>query len=111
MGLLKDTDLEIRGQNHRGGVRVNSRCMVAVEWEEQGQALRAEGKTKDTSPQGCMVVVPHAVKIGQNLRLLNLNNQKSCEGVVIWRGEEIPTGWELGIQLKDASYDFWEMEF
>ncbi len=111
MGLLKDISLEPRGQNRRGGARVNSRVPVAVEWQDEGQAFRAEAKTMDTSPQGCMVVVAEAVKVGQSLRVVNLSNQKSCEAVVIWRGEKDRVGWELGMQLKDAPYDFWEMDF
>jgi len=92
-------------------VRVNARFDVAVEWEEAGQTLRTEGKTKDTGPQGCMIVVPQAANVGQSVRVMNLNKQKSCEAVVIWRGHEGRTGWELGLQLRDAPYDFWEMDF
>jgi hypothetical protein len=34
--------------------------------------------------------------VGQKLRLVNLTNQISCEAVLVWRGHQGRTGWEMG---------------
>jgi hypothetical protein len=98
-------------QNARAGIRVNSRVPVAVEWAESGQPRRAEGYTVDTSTKGCLAVVPQNFPVGQRLLLVNLLNKNACEAVLIWRGHENRTGWELGLELQDASMDFWGVDF
>jgi len=30
---------------------------------------------------------------------------------LVWRGHEGRTGWELGLELRDPSPDFWGLEF
>jgi len=42
---------------------------------------------------------------------VNLINQISCEAVLIWRGHEGRTGWELGLELQEPSPDFWGLDF
>lgn len=84
---------------------------MAIEWEEAGQSLRSEGYTIDIAPKGCMAVVPQGFYVGQKLRLVNLTNQISCEAMLIWRGHEGHGVWELGLELKEPSADFWGLDF
>jgi hypothetical protein len=95
----------------RAGVRVNSRVKVAVERKDDGERARAEGVTMDISAHGCLAIVPKEFEVGENLMVTNLINQKACEAVLVWRGHQGTSGWELGLQLKDPTADFWELEF
>jgi len=101
---------EERTQTLRAGMRVNSRVPVAVEWAESGRAMRAEGYTVDASTKGCLAVIPQEFAVGKRLLLVNLVNQNTCEAVLIWRGHEGRTGWELGLELQGASMDFWGLD-
>ena len=103
--------LEAQTKNVRAGVRVNSRVPVAVEWAEFGRAMRAEGYTVDTSTKGCLAVIAQGFPVGQRLLLINLINKNACEAVLIWRGHQGRAGWELGLELKEASMDFWGLDF
>jgi hypothetical protein len=105
------SSFEARIQNNRSGERVNSRVPVAVEWAEAGRAMRVEGYTKDASLKGCLAVVPQSFPVGQRLVLVNLLNKNACEAVLIWRGHESRAGWELGLELQEASMDFWGLDF
>jgi len=111
MALLQDSSSESRLRHMRGSGRLNSRVAVAVEWTEAGQNLRAEGYTVDIGAKGCLAVVPQGFPVGQKLRLVNLLNQISCEAVLVWRGHEGRTGWELGLELQEPSPDFWGLDF
>ncbi len=111
MGLLNDSGFETRMGDVRSTPRLNSRVAVAVEWSEAGQNLRAEGYTIDIGARGCLAVVPQGFSVGQKLRLVNLINQISCEAILIWRGHEGRTGWELGLELQEPSPDFWGLDF
>ena len=102
---------EARMQNARAGVRVNSRVPVAVERADSGSAMRAEGYTVDASTKGCLAVIPQSFPIGTRLLLVNLVNKNACEAVLIWRGHEGRTGWELGLELQEPSMDFWGLDF
>lgn len=98
-------------QYMRAGSRVNSRVQVGVEWKEGGATHTVEGYTVDISPKGCMAIVPQGFAVGQKLRLKNGTNQKECEAILIWRGHEGRTGWELGLELEHPPTDFWGVEF
>lgn len=111
VGVGNFSSFEARTQTLRAGVRVNSRVPVAVEWAESGRAMRAEGYTVDASTKGCLAVVPQGFAVGQRLKLINLINKNECEAVLIWRGHEGRTGWELGLELQEASMDFWGLDF
>ena len=112
MALLKDTlGMDARMKQLRAGARLNSRVAVAVEWSEGGQALRAEGYTVDIGPKGCLAVVPQGFPVGQRLRLVNLVNSSASQAILIWRGHEGRTGWELGLELQDPSPEFWGLDF
>ena len=110
MGVGNISSFEARMQNNRAGMRVNSRVPVAVEWAESGRAMRAEGYTADVSTKGCLAVIPQGFPVGQRLLLVNLINKNACEAVLIWRGHEGRTGWELGLELQEASMDFWGLD-
>ena len=111
MRLLKDSGFEKRMGDVRSTPRLNSRVAVAVEWSEAGQNMRAEGYTVDIGAKGCLVVVPQGFAVGQKVRLVNLINHISCEAILIWRGHEGRTGWELGLELHEPSPDFWGLDF
>ena len=111
MALLKDVSFETRMRHIRSSSRLNSRVAVAVEWNDAGRSLRAEGYTVDIGAKGCLAVVPQGFAVGQKLRLVNLTNQISCEAVLIWRGHEGRAGWELGLELQEPSPDFWGLDF
>jgi hypothetical protein len=111
VALLKDTSFEVRMRHIRSSGRVNSRVAVAVEWDDAGRSLRAEGYTMDIGPKGCLAVIPQGFTVGQRLQLINLINQISCEAVLVWRGHEGRTGWELGLELQEPTADFWGLDF
>jgi len=98
-------------QYMRAGARVNSRVQVEVEWVEGGTKHRAEGHTVDISPKGCLAIVPQGFAVGQKLRLKNGSNQRESEAVLIWRGHEGRSGWELGLELVHPPEEFWGVEF
>jgi hypothetical protein len=110
VGVWKLSNFDVREPQVRAGVRVNSRVPVAVEWTESGVEKHAEGYTVDASTRGCMAVIPQSFPVGQRLRLINLVNRNACEAVLVWRGHEGRTGWELGLELQDASLDFWGLD-
>lgn len=111
MALLRAVSFETRLQDIRSSGRLNSRVAVAVEWTDGEQNLRAEGYTVDIGAKGCLALVPHEFVVGQRLRLVNLTNQISCDAVLVWRGHEGRTGWELGLELQEPSPDFWGLDF
>ena len=110
MALLKDMTFGIRMSQIRGGERINSRLAVAVEWDDAGKKLHAEGHTLDISGKGCMAVIAQEFVVGQRLRLFNLINQNSCDAVLVWRGHEVRKGWELGLELENPHLDFWGLD-
>lgn len=110
MALLKDPRFENPMRHVRSGGRLNSRVAVAIEWTEEGRSMRAEGYTVDIGAKGCLAVVPQVFPLGQKLRVVNLTNQVSCEAVLVWRGHERHTGWELGLELQQPPPDFWGLD-
>ena len=111
VALLKDSGFETRLGDVRSSVRLNSRVAVALEWSDAGRSLRAVGYTVDIGAKGCLAIVPQGFVVGQRLRLVNLINQISCEAILIWRGHEGRAGWELGLELREPSPDFWGLDF
>jgi len=98
-------------QHVRAGARVNSRVKVTVAWHEAGAQHAVDGYTKDISPRGCLAIVPQGFAVGQKMRLRNRSNGSEAEAVLIWRGHEGRTGWELGLELVQPPEDFWGVEF
>ena len=111
MLIGKSPSFQAQMEYSRAGMRLNSRVPVAVEWSEGGQVLRAEGITMDVSPKGCMAVVPQGFAVGQKLRLVNKVTGLVAEAVLVWRGHEGRTGWELGLELREPPAEFWGVEF
>jgi hypothetical protein len=111
VALVENVKFEERGRHIRGTGRLNSRVPLAIEWTEAGRTLRAEGFTKDIGAKGCLAIVPQGFVVGQKMSVINLINQVSSEGILIWRGHEGPAGWELGIELHEPSPDFWGLDF
>jgi PilZ domain len=105
------SQFEQRMKHIRAGIRLNSRVAVAVEWAEDGRNHRAEGYTVDISPKGCLAIFPQGFTVGQKLRLINLINQHVCDSILVWRGHEGRSGWELGLELQNTPADFWGLDF
>jgi len=82
-----------------------------VEWMEDGQLHRESGVTMDVSSKGCLAIVPQGFAVGQKMRLVNKVTGLVSEAVLIWRGHEGRTGWELGLELQEPPADFWGVEF
>jgi hypothetical protein len=55
--------------------------------------------------------VPQGFAVGQKLKIKNRSNQKTAEAVLVWRGHEGRSGWELGLELVQAPEEFWGVEF
>jgi len=106
-----EQDFLDRMKHDRASVRLNSRVKIALKWHEGGETRRAEGYTMDISPKGCMAMVAQGFAVGQRVKITNLVNQKTVEAIVIWRGHEGRAGWELGIELQEPPFDFWEVDF
>lgn len=98
-------------QYMRTGARVNSRVNVTVEWTEDGKEHQAEGYTVDISPKGCLAIVPQGFALGQKLKLKNASNHKESVAILIWRGHEGRSGWELGLELVQPPEEFWGVDF
>lgn len=111
MVTFHEVSSDSRTRYVRSGKRLNSRVAVAVEWKEDGRDLCVEGYTADISPKGCLAVVPKEFPIGQRLWLVNRINGKRCEVVLVWRGHEGRTGWELGLELQAPPTEFWDVVF
>jgi PilZ domain len=111
VAFTKDAGYEQRMKKIRAGIRLNSRVAVAVEWTEGTRTLRSEGYTVDISPKGCLAIFPQGFTVGQRLHLINLTNQSSCEAILVWRGHEGRSGWELGLELQKMPVEFWGVDF
>lgn len=107
-----DDDIPSDQKYLRNGVRVNSRVKISVRRQDPAAPRLALGQTTDISARGCRVMVPETYEVGETLVLTNLNNQQECDATVIWCGpHQHALGWEMGLQLKEAGQDFWELEF
>ena len=111
MSSAGEHGFEVRMKQLRAGKRVNSRVPVAVEWEEAKSRHTAQGWTVDISPKGCLAIVPQGFPLGQKLDVMNLVNRNVAKAVLVWRGHEGRTGWELGLELQDPPADFWGLYF
>jgi len=113
MGVLtaNESNFAARMKHIRAGARVNSRVPIQIEWEEAQATHSVKGYTMDVGPNGCLAIVPQGFAIGQHLRVVNLVNKESADAVLIWRGHEGRSGWELGLELQDAADQFWGVEF
>jgi hypothetical protein len=103
--------LSERMKHLRAGARVNSRVPISVEWTEANARHSVTGWTVDIGAKGCLAIVPQGFAIGQRLRLVNLVNKNAVDAVLIWRGHEGRTGWELGLELQGPGEEFWGVDF
>lgn len=110
MPIVSEQAFATRMKHLRAGARVNSRVPVAVEWEEANAKHSVRGWTVDVGPKGCLAIVPQGFALGQRLRVTNLVNGQAANAVLIWRGHEGRSGWELGLELQDASEEFWGVD-
>jgi hypothetical protein len=94
----------------RRGRRLNSRVPISVEWSAGGQMLRKEAQTRVIGPYGCMAIIPMNLEVRQSIQLTNMVSRQSNAAVVVWRGQEHPEGWEMGIELLNPQMGFWEIE-
>ena len=111
MLMGNDMGYEARMKHLRASVRLNSRVPLILEWTEGGQEHSEAGYTVDVSPKGCLAMALQGFAIGQRLRLLNKVTGRRSEAILIWRGHEGRTGWELGLELHEPPEDFWGVEF
>jgi len=93
----------------RRGIRLNSRVPVAIEWQKADTpgSCREEGFTRVVGPYGCLVVLRERLELEQSLRIVNLATNEANSAVIVWKGNERPDGWELGIELIHPATDFW----
>src|SRR5262249_54435212 len=71
----------------RRGVRMNSRVPVGVEWEDsEGRKIRSKAKTCVVSTYGCLVVLPDNLSLDHQVVVVNLVNEQTIPGTVVWRG-------------------------
>lgn len=109
--LHDDESRKRRFDEKRRGVRLNSRVPVAVEWEAaDGRIVREQAHTRIVNPYGCLVVLPHNLKLEQRVQLTNCANHLSNAAIVVWKGNERAEGWEIGIELIGPEMDFWGLE-
>jgi len=96
----------------RRGIRLNSRVPVAVEWQRNDATAlsREEGFTRVIGPYGCLVVLRASLDVEQALRIVNLATSETNSAVIVWKGNERPDGWELGVELIHPHMDFWGLE-
>ena len=110
MGFTKEAEFATRMDHIRAGLRLNSRVQIKLAWQESGVSHSVEGYTVDISPNGCLAIVPQGFATGQKLQLINSTNGHGANAILIWRGHEGRTGWELGLELQEPSPGFWGLD-
>jgi len=98
------------GAQDRRGVRLNSCVPVSVEWKSQGELRCGEARTRVVGPYGCLVLLSQGLEVKQQIQLTNLVSKQTNPAVIVWRGNQRPEGWELGIELINPKMDFWDVE-
>jgi hypothetical protein len=111
MTYTEDLPRDIRNRSKRRAARMNSRVPVAIEWNGRaGPAHFESGFTRVVNCYGCLLVSPKEIDLQQRLRLTNLSTHHETSAVVVWKGEQRPDGWELGVELVSTDLDFWGVE-
>jgi hypothetical protein len=106
---LKQVGMKYREK--RRGRRMNSRVHVRLEWDPaDGQRRSVEVCTRIVNPYGCMVMLAEPIDLEQRLAVTNLATQASNAGVIVWKGNKQPEGWEYGVELIAPDMDFWGLE-
>jgi hypothetical protein len=106
---LKQVGMKYREK--RRGRRMNSRVHVRLEWDPaDGKRRSVEVCTRIVNPYGCMVMLTESIELEQRLAVTNLATQASNAGVIVWKGNKQPEGWEYGVELIAPDMDFWGLE-
>jgi hypothetical protein len=106
---LKQVGMKYREK--RRGRRMNSRVHVRLEWDPaDGKRRSVEVCTRIVNPYGCMVMLGEPIELEQRLAVTNLATQASNAGVIVWKGNKQPEGWEYGVELIAPDMDFWGLE-
>jgi hypothetical protein len=106
---LKQVGMKYREK--RRGRRMNSRVHLRLEWDPaDGKRRSLEVCTRIVNPYGCMVVLSESIELEQRLAVTNLATQASNAGVIVWKGNQQPEGWEYGVELIAPDMDFWGLE-
>ncbi len=111
MTVQSDTAPQVKLENRRRGVRVNSRVPVAIEWEQSdGRISRENAHTRVVNAYGCLLVAPRPFDREQHVSVVNLANARRNSAVVVWKGKERTEGWEIGVELVSPEMGFWGVE-
>ena len=89
---------------------MNSQVRVTLEWDAEGTLNRGEAHTRIVGPYGCLIVLNQGLEVNQKIQVTNHANSQTNPAVVVWRGNQRPEGWELGIELINPQVDFWGIE-
>jgi len=100
----------LSGVEKRRGIRLNSQVPVSVEWNSGGTLNRGEAHTRVVGPYGCLVVLQQGLDVNQQIQVTNLASSQTNQAVVVWRGNQRPEGWELGIELINPQMNFWGLD-
>lgn len=112
MAFGEDLPRDIRMRRKRRGLRMNSHVPVLIEWNGRaGPMHRESGFTRVVNNCGCLLVSPKEIDVQQRVRLINVSSRESANAVVVWKGDQQPDGWELGVELVAPERDFWGIEF
>lgn len=98
------------GVENRRGVRMNSQVHVTLEWNSEGTLNRGEAHTRIVGPYGCLIVLQQGLEVNQKIQVTNLASSQTNPAVVVWRGNQRPEGWELGIELINPQLNFWGLD-
>ena len=91
---------------------MNCRVPVSIEWKvTPGSRNLDNGFTRVVNAYGCLLVSPKEAGLQQRLRVTNLVTKQAADAVVVWKGNQRPDGWDLGVELVGAELDFWGIEF
>jgi hypothetical protein len=95
----------------RRGARMNSRVEVCLQWvDSQGAEKQVVTRTLVVNPTGCLVRVPVDLPLEQAVRVIGPMHTEGCPAIVVWKGNETPEGYELGIELQNPGPNFWGLE-
>lgn len=96
----------------RRAPRLNSRVPVSIEWQDSqmNRECHAEARTRVVNFYGCLLVSERPMAREQRLVLTNLATRRKIGGVVVYRGNRGPEGWEMGVELTSPETDFWGVE-
>jgi hypothetical protein len=102
--LTPKNELEMRWARLRSHRRATASVRFVAEWEDGGAKCKANGITVDVSRSGCMAIVAADLPLRKRVKLTQVDNGKSVDGEVVWRGHE---AWDLGIELLPPNDTFW----